>query len=496
MRTAALARHVAFAFGVLVAGGRVLAQVENGSFETGDLTGWTEADIEDPHVDLQVTDEGLSDGLLSLESEPTDGEFSLVTGFDGAGPGLITLAQDIAIPTTSSQLLLDFSTEWNLVDFAESTMDRTFSIIVSQEGGGDELASFEVLRVPFATVGSLLDVTSALSLKDYAGQTVNVMLAWDVPEDFSGPAFFDLDNLRLAGKKVPSADATSLKFKLNLLQENSKDTIKLTLKVPVGDLFDPDGAEVSVTIGDLATDFTLDAQGHGEVEGGTIKVVPDSANPELRKVTVSLKAGDFLGDLESFGVEDVDTPKGGVTALVPVSVDMDEVTTSEEILVVYKAKEGGTGTASGKTWPESLPGKLDIKLDFATPDSDKITLKTSAFTLPAFAPEGEEVSLDIGSYQRVFTLDAAGHAEEDGDSLTLKRDTKNPERQVVNFKCSARDVQSAMEADGLVDSDVAKPGEVVVVPVTIQVGGRTTRLMVSLTYTATAGVSGHAVGKL
>ena len=496
MRTAALARLVALAFGVLVAGDRLSAQVVNGSFETGDLAGWTTADLEDPHVDLQVTEGGMTDGMLSLESNPTDGEFSLVTGFDGAGPGVISLAQDVAIPSSSGQLLFDFSTEWNLVEFAESTIDRTFSVIVSEAGGVNELQAVEVLRVPFATVGSLLDVTAALNLKEHAGDTVNVKLQWNVPEDFTGPAFFDLDDLRLAGKKVASADATSLKVKLNLLQENSKDTLKLTLKVPVGVDFDPDGAEVSVTVGDLVTDFVLDAQGHGEVEGGTLKVVADPANPELRKVIMSLKAGDFLGDLESFGVEDVDTPKGGVTALVPVSVDMDEITTSEEILVVYKAKEGGTGTASGKAWPESLPGKLDVKLDFATPDSDKITLKTSAFTLPAFEPEGEDVTIDIGSYQRVMTLDAAGHAEEDGDSLVLKRDAKNPSRQVLTFKCSGRDVQSAMEADGLVDADVASPGDELIVPVTIQVGGRITRLMVPMTYTATAGVSGHAVGKL
>jgi len=63
----------------------------------------------------------------------------------------------------------------------------------------------------------------------------------------------------------------------------------------------------------------------------------------------------------------------------------------------------------------------------------------------------------------------------------------------VSFKCSARDVQTAMEADGLVDSDV--DGDVLVVPVTITVGGRVTRLMVPMTYTAEAGVSGHAVGK-
>jgi hypothetical protein len=430
-----------------------------------------------------------------LSSAPTDGNFSFVTGFDGDGPGVISLAQDLSIPAKQSKLLFDLSTEWNLADFASSSLDRSFSIVIEPSGGGAPLGMQEVLHVPAQSVDSLLGATALVDLGEFAGQDVRLKFAWDVPESFSGPALFDLDHVRLAGKALAEADAASLDVGIHMAQD-AHDTVRLIMEVNVPEAFDPDGAQVTVHVGNTDAGFTLDATGVQTGADFLCKVKPDGGDPALMRLTMVLTQDNVLAELQPFGLDDVDTPKGGITALVPVSVDDGGTHTNKDVLVVYTAKQGKTGSAKGRSASEALAARLGVKLDFGTQGHDAVTLKTSAFTAPGFLPEGLTASVSVGSFLRTFTLDAAGHAEVEDATLDIKRIGRNPALQTVSFKCSHADVQSALAADGLADADVAKPGDVVLLPVTIKLDGRATRLIVPVTYTAKTGASGHGAGKL
>src|SRR6266571_7876292 len=66
----------------------------NGSFETGDFTGWGTKDMATPFFPLSVL--GAGSGIL-FPTAPTDGIYAAVSGFDGCGPDTIAIWQDVSI---------------------------------------------------------------------------------------------------------------------------------------------------------------------------------------------------------------------------------------------------------------------------------------------------------------------------------------------------------------------------------------------------------------
>jgi hypothetical protein len=77
-------------------------------------------------------------------------------------------------------------------------MDRVFAVQIESTGGA-VLATQTILTATAATInldtGSL---TGAVSLGPFAGSTIRVRFRWTVPENLSGPAHFQLDNVRIS----------------------------------------------------------------------------------------------------------------------------------------------------------------------------------------------------------------------------------------------------------------------------------------------------------
>jgi hypothetical protein len=119
----------------------VHAQVSNGSFETGDLTDWIVQDLSTPLDPVTVRPAGSGGSFFT--SAPTDGMFSLMHGFDGSGPGVIRIAQDIFV--SSPTLEFDFRVGWD----NSGTFDRLFIVNVEPAGGGPNIQS-EVLLIAAA----------------------------------------------------------------------------------------------------------------------------------------------------------------------------------------------------------------------------------------------------------------------------------------------------------------------------------------------------------
>ena len=173
------------------------AGISNGSFEAG-MTDWAVDDLDSPFFVLDSYAGGTVDTFgWGWSNTPTDGEFSMVTGWDGdgftSGP-LITIAQDITVD--AGTLEFDYRAAWDLT--FGGLADRTFSVIIEEAGGGAVLDSMLFLT---ATQGSVnLDtgqLAGSMDLSAFAGDTVRLIFEWSVPEDFAGPAQFDLDNVRL-----------------------------------------------------------------------------------------------------------------------------------------------------------------------------------------------------------------------------------------------------------------------------------------------------------
>ena len=77
-----------------------------------------------------------------------------------------------------------------------ATIDRTFDVVVRDPSTGAQLQSFNLLTATANT--TLLDtgpMTGSVDLAAFLGQTVTVSFEWTIPEAFTGPAHFQLDNI-------------------------------------------------------------------------------------------------------------------------------------------------------------------------------------------------------------------------------------------------------------------------------------------------------------
>ena len=182
----------------------------NGSFETGDFSSWVTTDLTNPYVSLAVRSNGYNTGYGLFTSTATDGNYSATCGFDGGGPGTIQIAQDIAVSAAAPIVLFDYRVGWDMLDYTGSTQARTFTVTVQPSGGGSTLATSTVLSASPRTrnldTGAL---TGAMDLTAYVGTSVRLCFNVSIPDNFTGPGFFELDNVRVIPPVNPVIITTS-----------------------------------------------------------------------------------------------------------------------------------------------------------------------------------------------------------------------------------------------------------------------------------------------
>ncbi len=185
--------------------------INNGSFESGDFSGWTTQALPGPFFPLHVGGANESNGPFGLfRSAPTDGEFAALHAFDGP-VGTIRIGQDITV-TDQSIIEFDYRAGWNLAAFCGScSQSRLFNVNVDSVLDGINLASFSVLTADARTVnqdtGNLL---GRVDLSDFVGQTIHLSFDAIIPEAFTGPGLFQLDNVRSVSVPEPASIALIL----------------------------------------------------------------------------------------------------------------------------------------------------------------------------------------------------------------------------------------------------------------------------------------------
>jgi len=163
----------------------------NGSFETGNFTGWTTSGLSSPYIrNPQVVPTGTTG--YGFVATPTDGNFVVLAGFDGAGPGTMRIAQVVALPSGSiSNLTFDWRAMWS-----HTQLPRTLSVNV-ETVGGSLLGSFLVYTTTPPGGADTGNQTSTVDLSAFAGQTVRVAIDQFIPQNFTGPAQMQIDNVSL-----------------------------------------------------------------------------------------------------------------------------------------------------------------------------------------------------------------------------------------------------------------------------------------------------------
>ena len=175
------------------------ATVSNGSFESG-LNGWTFVDLTIPFQPLGVQSAGFINNFGNVVI-PSDGSSAVSHGFDGNGPGAISLSQDIGTVLAGETLSFDYRAGW---DIFGGTLDRTFLVQIEPGGGGAPLASYNIFTAVSGTNsynGSNSDtgsLTATIDLSSFAGSAIRTSFLWNIPESFTGPGNFQLDNVKIA----------------------------------------------------------------------------------------------------------------------------------------------------------------------------------------------------------------------------------------------------------------------------------------------------------
>jgi len=179
--------------------------VENGSFETGDFTGWTQQATSSAPRAWRVSGPGDTGGIGMVPTEPQDGDFVAWNGFDGAGPMHFILFQDVSIPAENvATLSWSHRIQWNFPTGPPATLPRVFDVLVRDPTSGavlETLLTFETGIESTTPTGDTGWVENSFDLSAYAGQDVRLEFNEFIPQILTGFGQFEIDSLSLIAEE-------------------------------------------------------------------------------------------------------------------------------------------------------------------------------------------------------------------------------------------------------------------------------------------------------
>lgn len=203
------------------------ATITNGNFETGDLTGWTfTGETENSFVSRVEGGEFLeatawANNFSFFTPESMEGEYSFFSGFDGPLQE-ISLSQDIGvIDQFTTAVSFDVRAGWDLETYAGESgyqviEDRTIKVVITDNETQETLLSqslfnaignTKVLDSGFQTVG--------INFQDIVGSDVTMAFVQNIPQNYTGPALIQFDNIQLQQTFVP--ESSQYTFFLSLM---------------------------------------------------------------------------------------------------------------------------------------------------------------------------------------------------------------------------------------------------------------------------------------
>lgn len=192
----------------------------NCGFETGDFSSWETVSLPQMFLPLAVVPAGFDPGFGLFLSAPTQGTLAATHGFDGASAPIangraalpsIVIAQDVALPAGTSSVVFDYRIGWDMLNYPGSTLPRVFRVEIQPSGGGSALQSTTLLTAaPGTTNRDTGPLVGNVDVTAFAGTAVRVAFVSEIPENFTGPAFFQLDNVRTEFTAVENVAVPSL----------------------------------------------------------------------------------------------------------------------------------------------------------------------------------------------------------------------------------------------------------------------------------------------
>lgn len=165
----------------------------NGSFETGNFTGWTVNSTQTTNWCTNWVVANATAGCM-LTVAPQHGSFVAMNGFDGTG-GVMTMYQDVAIPSgMSARITFTFRAYWSIASGA--SLARRFDLQVRTPGTNALLETPYTFNAPSGAPDQNSGwQTIQRSVAGYGGQTIRVYFIETIPQSFTGPAQMEIDNV-------------------------------------------------------------------------------------------------------------------------------------------------------------------------------------------------------------------------------------------------------------------------------------------------------------
>lgn len=188
------------------------AALVNGSFETGDFTGWTLETTGSPFRGWSVDNAGSGGGFLLAETAPQDGNYVAWNGFDGHGPMKFVLFQDVLLPTAQSLILTwQHRLQWNYSLGAIASEPRTLIVDFVDPATKDVLLNLFSFSTGTQTTNPTGDSgwqTFAVDISAFAGQTGRIRFTQNIPQSSTGPGQAEFDAIAI--RVVHVSEPTSL----------------------------------------------------------------------------------------------------------------------------------------------------------------------------------------------------------------------------------------------------------------------------------------------
>ncbi|WP_438968822.1 HYR domain-containing protein, partial [Nonlabens sp.] len=179
--------------------------IQNGSFESG-LTAWTA--INNPNPLSPWTAAPIIDTGFFPAISPIDENFLAGNGFDGE-TGTAILYQDVNIPANGGTLTWDDQLDYDLLNFCDGCSSRIYEVQI-RDLSNNVLATAKSVT---ALAGTSVDgdwISNSYNMNAFSGQNVRIVFVQNIPDDYSGPGAFGLDNVSFVGDSLIQTDSSGL----------------------------------------------------------------------------------------------------------------------------------------------------------------------------------------------------------------------------------------------------------------------------------------------
>ena len=101
-------------------------------------------------------------------------------------------------------LTFTYRAAWDMLNYPDSTKPRTFGVTVEPYGGGTAFQTNTLLTAAPGTANyDTGNVAVSVDLSGFSGRAIRICFDANIPEYFTGPGFFQLDNIVLTYLPVP-----------------------------------------------------------------------------------------------------------------------------------------------------------------------------------------------------------------------------------------------------------------------------------------------------